>query len=112
MRIQDISLHKRLLGANFLMVAVPVCAILLLGTVLLTALHFTGADQPASLALLWPERGPSFFVQYLTSDIRMRAQRAARKNKKLDERILSKIVSVWKSRECKRLSGKKEKSSM
>ena len=84
MRIQDISLHKRLLGANFLMVAVPVCAILLLGTVLLTALHFTGADQPASLALLWPERGPSFFVQYLTSDIRMRAQRAARKNKKLD----------------------------
>ena len=84
MRIQDISLHKRLLGANFLMVAVPVCAILLLGTVLLTALHFTGADQPASLALLWPERGPSFFVQYLTSDIRMRAQRAVRKNKKLD----------------------------
>ena len=83
MRIQDISLGKRLLGANFLMVCVPICAILLLGTILLAALHFTGADQPASLALLWPERGPSFFVQYITSDIRVQAQKAVRKNKKL-----------------------------
>ena len=83
MRIQDISLGKRLLGANFLMVCVPICAILLLGTILLAAFHFTGADQPASLALLWPERGPSFFVQYITSDIRVQAQKAVRKNKKL-----------------------------
>lgn len=83
MRIRDISLGKRLLGANFLMVCVPVFVILLLGAVLLAALRFTGADRPASLALLWPERGPSFLVQYLTSDIRVRAQKAARKNKKL-----------------------------
>ena len=73
MRIRDVSLRTRLWAANFLMVLVPVCALAILGASLTAFLQVSGASRMSALAMLWPEKGPSLSVQYLTSDLRARA---------------------------------------
>ena len=75
MRIRDFSLRTRLWAANFLMVLVPVCALALLGAVLTFSLQISGASRMSALSLLWPEKGPALTVQYLVSDLRVKAER-------------------------------------
>lgn len=73
MRWRDFSLRKRLWLANLLMIVVPLCALLGLGSLLIGILHLADADHLGPLSLLWPERGPSLSIEYLVSDMRARA---------------------------------------
>lgn len=75
MGIRDISVKKRLLFANFMMVCVPVCLLVLLGAVVLMGLRFTGPAQQAELAMLWPEKGPALSVQFAVSSLRVKAEK-------------------------------------
>ena len=73
MRWRDFSLRKRLWLANLLMIVVPLCALLGLGSLLIGILHLADVDHLGPLSLLWPERGPSLSIEYLVSDMRARA---------------------------------------
>ena len=55
MQIRDISVRKRLLFANFMMVFIPVCLLALLGAAAFAGLRFSGAAQQREVALFWPE---------------------------------------------------------
>ena len=54
MRWRDFSLRKRLWLANLLMIVVPLCALLGLGSLLIGILHLADADHLGPLSLLWP----------------------------------------------------------
>ena len=75
MQIRDISVKKRLLFANFMMVFIPVCLLLLIGTAAYTGLRFTGAAQQRELVMLWPDKGPALSVQFAVSSLRARADK-------------------------------------
>ncbi len=75
MQFRDFSVHKRLLFVNFLMVAVPVCLLLIIGGLLFTGLRLTGNARPGELAMLWPEKGPALSIQYAVSSLRVKAEK-------------------------------------
>lgn len=74
-RLRDFSVRKRLFLANFMMVAVPVCLLMLIGGLLLAALRFSGTAQQDILTALWPEKGSALTVQYAVSSLRVKAER-------------------------------------
>ncbi len=74
-RLRDFSVRKRLFLANFMMVAVPVCLLMLIGDLLLAALRFSGTAQQDILTALWPEKGSALTVQYAVSSLRVKAER-------------------------------------
>ena len=75
MQIRDISVKKRLLFANFMIVFIPVCLLALIGAAVFAGLRFSGAAQQRELALLWPEKGPALSVQYAVSSLRIKAEK-------------------------------------
>lgn len=75
MQIRDISVRKRLLFANFMMVFVPVCLLMLVGSLLFAGLRFTGTARQSALAMLWPEKGPAQSIQFAVSSLRVRAEK-------------------------------------
>ena len=75
LRFRDLSLRKRLLLANFMMVAVPVLLLSLVGGILLSAFRYSGTTQKDILTALWPEKGSALTVQYAVSSLRVRAER-------------------------------------
>lgn len=75
MQVRDISVKKRLLFANFMMVFIPVCLLALMGSMVLAGLRFSGAAQQRELALLWPEKGPALSVQFAVSSLRVKAEK-------------------------------------
>ncbi len=75
MQIRDISVRKRLLFANFMMVFIPVCLLALLGAAAFAGLRFSGAAQQREVALFWPEKGPALSVQYAVSSLRVKAEK-------------------------------------
>lgn len=70
LHIRDISLRKRLLLTNFLMVCIPVILLFCLGAIIFAGLRFTGTARQSELALLWPEKGSSMSVTYAISSLR------------------------------------------
>lgn len=52
LRFRDLSLRKRLLLANFMMVAVPVLLLSLVGGILLSAFRYSGTTQKDILTAL------------------------------------------------------------
>ena len=70
MRLRDISLRKRILFANFLMVFIPVVLLSLLGLLLFAGLHVTGTAREGELALLWAKKGPAIPVTYAVNALR------------------------------------------
>ena len=77
-RLRDLSLRHKILLANFLMVAVPVLLIAVLGTLVFAGLRFTGTLRQTELALLWPERGAAMSVSYAVSDLRWQSEHHGR----------------------------------
>jgi len=75
MRLRDISLKKRLLITNALMVIIPIALILAVGTVLLGGLRHMGTLRQQTLALLWPEKGASLSVQFALSSLHAEADK-------------------------------------
>ena len=77
-KLRDLSLRHKILFANFLMVAVPVLLIAVLGTLVFAGLRFTGTLRQTELALLWPERGAAMSVSYAVSDLRWQSEHHGR----------------------------------
>ena len=75
MQVRDISVKKRLLFANFMMVFIPVCLLALIGAAAFAGLRFTGAAQQRELSMLWPEKGPALSVQFAVSSLRVKAEK-------------------------------------
>ena len=75
MQVRDISVKKRLLFANFMMVFIPVCLLAMIGAAAFAGLRFTGAAQQRELSMLWPEKGPALSVQFAVSSLRVKAEK-------------------------------------
>ena len=70
MNIRDISLYKRLLITNMLMVLIPVLILAVIGIVLMTGLRSAGTARQNDLAAIWPQRGPALSIQYALNGLR------------------------------------------
>lgn len=69
LHLRDISLRKRLLLSNFLMVCIPVLLLASLGAVIFAGLQFTSTTRQSELALLWPDKDSSMSVTYATTSL-------------------------------------------
>ena len=77
-RLRDFSVRKRLFLTNFMMVAIPVCLLILIGGILLAAFRFSGATQQTLLTAFWPEKGSAMSIQYAVSSLRVKAEHKGR----------------------------------
>ena len=75
MKIQDISVRKRLLVSNFIMVCVPVFLFLLLGGLILVGLRLTGNARQREMEVLWPEGGTALSMQIALTSLREQVDR-------------------------------------
>ncbi len=75
MQLRDISLKKRLLITNALMVIIPITLLFIVGAMLLGGLRHAGSLQQEALTLLWPEKGTSLSVQFALSSLRAEAEK-------------------------------------
>jgi len=71
MWMQNLSVRKRMLVSNFLMIFIPVLLILLIGAIVVVGLRLTGNARQAEIALLWPESGPALSIQLAVSSLRV-----------------------------------------
>lgn len=69
MIFRNLSLHRRLMGACFLLTLLPVCLLGGLGWLLLTSIDLFGGTLPGKMVRLWP-KGPVLSVQYAVSRLR------------------------------------------
>lgn len=76
MGIRDVSVKKRLIFSNFLMIFIPVLLILLISTSILLALRLTGNARKSEIALIWPETGPALSIQLAVSSLRAQLDRS------------------------------------
>ena len=74
LKLRDISLRKRIMLTNFLMVCIPVIWLTIIGAVIFAGLQFTGTVRQSELALLWPEKGSSMSISYAVSSLRAKAE--------------------------------------
>jgi len=76
MGIRDVSVRKKLMFSNFMMIFIPVLLILLIGMSVIVGLRLTGNARQSEISLLWPERGPALSVQLAVSSLRVQVDRA------------------------------------
>ena len=75
LKLRDISLKKRILLTNFLMIALPVGFLLVLGGLLFAGLKTTGTIREAELALLWQDKREALSIQLAISSLKAKADR-------------------------------------
>ena len=75
LKLRDISLKKRILLTNFLMIALPVGFLLVLGGLLFAGLKTTGTIRDAELALLWQDKREALSIQFAVSSLKAKADR-------------------------------------
>lgn len=85
MKLRDISLQKRILFANFMMVFVPVVVLICIGAILIGGLRLAGTARQNDLAALWPEKGPSLSIQYAITSLRNKADKKSSHVKEMGE---------------------------
>ncbi len=73
LHFRDISLTKRILTTNFLMVFIPALLLFLAGAVLLGTLRLAGTARQNDLAALFPTQGPALSLQYALNELRYTA---------------------------------------
>lgn len=73
MNIQDISIRKRLLLSNFIMICIPVVVLLLLSAATFLVLQFGTINRASIISFIWPESGPTVSTQFELSRLRVRA---------------------------------------
>lgn len=76
MGIKNLTVRKRLMFSNFMMVFIPVILILSIGMSVLLALRLTGNMRRSEIALLWPETGPALSIQLSVSSLRAQLDRS------------------------------------
>lgn len=85
MGIWNLSVRKKLMFSNFMMVFIPVLLILVIGASVIFGLRLTGTMRHNEIALLWPEKGPSLAIQLAVSSLRAQLDRP--KGLKMEEVI-------------------------
>ena len=75
LKLRDISLKKRILLTNFLMIALPVGFLFVLGGLLFAGLKTTGTIRDAELALLWQDKREALSIQLAVSSLKAKADR-------------------------------------
>lgn len=73
--LRNISFKQRFLAANLLMVIIPVCLLLLIGTTVFATFKILGPAKQTQLAMLWPEKGPALLQQYAFNTLKDRADK-------------------------------------
>lgn len=73
MRVQDLSIRKRLLLSNFMMIFIPVVFLLAVSISIFLALQFGNVNRAAVISFIWPESGPNMSLQFELSRLRVRA---------------------------------------
>ena len=73
LKLRDISLKKRILLTNFLMIALPVGFLFVLGGLLFAGLKTTGTIRDAELALLWQDKREALSIQLAVSSLKAKA---------------------------------------
>ena len=69
-RFSHISFKNRFLLTNLLMVVLPVCLLLALGSSVFAVFKIIGPAQQTKLAMLWPEKGPAMLQQYALNSLK------------------------------------------
>ena len=90
LHIRDISLKKRILTAQFLMVFIPVLLLFVAGAAMLGALRLAGTARQNDFAALWPMHGPALSIQYAIDELRIEAD----KHKELRLKSFENAVSI------------------
>lgn len=75
MGIRDVTVRKKLMFSNFMMIFIPVLLILLIGMSVILGLRLTGNARQSEISLLWPERGPALSIQLAVSSLRVQVDR-------------------------------------
>lgn len=71
---RDISIGKRLLLSNFIMIFIPVAFTLVVSIAIFLGLHFGNINRAALISFIWPESsGPTLSVQFELSRLCVRA---------------------------------------
>ncbi|WP_294157893.1 cell wall metabolism sensor histidine kinase WalK [uncultured Selenomonas sp.] len=71
--VRDISLERRILTTNFLMVFIPALLLFVAGFALLGALRLAGTARQNDFAALFPTQGPALSIQYAIDELRYEA---------------------------------------
>ena len=76
MKLRDISLSKRLLLGNFLMVFIPLSVMAIMGWLIFTAVRFLDTGQRSELLVkLWADKGSALAIQFAVTSIEDDADR-------------------------------------
>lgn len=73
MKIQNLSIRKRLLLANFTMIVIPVVVLVAISAAIFLSLRFGTINRTSMISFLWPESGPTVATQFELSRLRVRA---------------------------------------
>lgn len=76
MGIKNLTVRKKLMFSNFMMVFIPVLLILLISMSVLLGLRLTGNVRRSEISLLWPETGPALSIQLAVSSLRVQLDRS------------------------------------
>ncbi len=74
MRLQDFSVRKRLFIANFMMVFIPFCVLVIIGSSFMLGLKLLGGSNQDKVNSAWPEKGPAPSIQFAISAIKVKLE--------------------------------------
>ncbi|WP_051533539.1 HAMP domain-containing sensor histidine kinase [Anaerovibrio sp. RM50] len=74
MRLQDFSVRKRLFIANFMMVFIPFCVLVIIGSSFMLGLKLMGGSDQDKVNSAWPEKGPAPSIQFAISSIKVKLE--------------------------------------
>ena len=75
MKIRDISLKKRLLIGNFLMVLIPIILLTIMGWLIFTAMRFVDNGQKSALmSTFFQDKGSALSIEFAVSSIKSNAE--------------------------------------
>lgn len=77
MRLRDISLRKRLLIANFMMVFLPFCLLVIIGGSLFLGMQLMGGSDQEKVSSVWPEKGPAPSIQFAISGLKVKMEKSS-----------------------------------
>ena len=74
MRLRDISVRKRLLITNFMMVFIPFCVLVIISSSLMLGMKLINGSNQDKINSMWPEKGPAPSIQFAISSIKVKLE--------------------------------------
>ena len=74
MRLRDFSLRKRLFIANFMMVFIPFCILVIIGGSFFLGMRLMGGSDQEKVNSMWPEKGPAPSIQFAVSALKVKIE--------------------------------------